>query len=335
MIVPATFATALLCSLLSMLCWGSWANTFKMGGKWRFELYYYDFAAGVLLCAMLAAVTFGSMGDDLSVYDNLLITGKLKLFYAGLAGAIFNLANMLLVAAISVAGMAVAFPVGIGLALVVGVVWSYALNPQSNPVFLFSGVALVLAAIVVSARAYAVHEGSRKQSGRKSAAKGIVLSLVCGLLMGSFYPLVELSKQGENGLGPYTVACLLAIGVFLSTFFYNVYFLNLPVAGEPIGMFEYFSGTKKQHLLGLLGGIVWCAGAVANFAAASAPKSVQLGPAASYAIGQGATLVSVLWGLIVWKEFRNAKPNVKLLLWAMIVLFAAGLALVSIAPLYA
>ncbi len=318
-----------------MLFWGSWANTLKMGGKWRFELYYYDFSAGVLLCAMIAAVTLGSMGDDLSVYDNLLITGKLKLLYAGLAGAIFNLANMLLVAAISIAGLSVAFPVGIGLALVVGVVWSYALNPQANPAFLFGGVALVLAAIVVSARAYALHEGSRKPAARRSTLKGIILSVVCGLLMGSFYPLVELSKQGENGLGPYTVACLLAAGVFLSTFFYNVYFLNLPVTGEPIGMFEYFSGTRTQHLLGLAGGVIWCAGAVANFAAASAPKAVQLGPAASYAIGQGATLISTLWGLLVWKEFRNAKPNVRLLLWAMVLLFAAGLALVSIAPLFA
>ncbi len=337
MIIPATFAAAILCSILSMICWGSWANTLKLSGKWRFELFYYDFAFGVLLAAIAAAMSLGSMGDELSVYDNLLIAGKTKLLYGAMGGVVFNLANMLLVGAIAVAGMAVAFPIAIGLALVIGVIWSFILNPQGSPALLFGGVALVLGAIVVSAMAYSKYERGKRTAAaaRRVTTKGIAISLVSGVLMGSFYPLVEMSKQGDNGLGPYTVACVFALGIFLSTFFYNLYFLNLPVDGPPIGMFEYFGGTGRQHALGVLGGVIWCTGAVANFVAASAPRTVQVGPAVSYAIGQGATLVSALWGLLVWKEFAGAKPEVRRLVGLMLLLFLAGLILVSMAPLYA
>ncbi len=157
------------------------------------------------------------------------------------------------------------------------------------------------------------------------------------MLMGSFYPLVEMAKgtgMDAAGLGPYAVAFMFAIGVFFSTFIFNLYFLNLPVQGEPLSMFTYFQGTLKQHALGIAGGLLWCMGAIANFTAASAPKSVEVGPAVSYAIGQGATMVSALWGLLVWKEFAGARPKVRVMLAVMLLLFLIGLVLVSIAPLY-
>ena len=261
------------------------------------------------------------------------------------AGTVFNLANMLLVAAISVAGMAVAFPIGIGLALVVGVIWNYLLNPQGNPILLGVGVVLVVGAIIVDAVAYGQHARSHapdgkdksKASRRGGGLKGILLSLISGALMGSFYPLVEMAKGAgmeAAGLGPYAVAFLFSIGVFISTFIFNLYFLNLPVQGEPLSMFSYFQGTLKQHALGILGGILWCAGAIANFVAASTPKQAQVGPAISYAIGQGATMVSALWGLLLWKEFAGASSKVRTLLLFMFLLFLVGLGLVSIAPLY-
>jgi glucose uptake protein len=333
MILPTTYATALLLTLVSMLCWGSWANTFKMTKKWRFELFYFDYAFGVLIAALIAAVTFGSMGDELTFSDNLLITGKRNMFYGFVAGVVFNLANMLLVAAISISGMAVAFPIGIGLALVIGVIWSYILNPQGHPVFLFFGAALVAAAIVVDALAYRAH-GRAAGSKQKFSGLGVALSLISGVLMGSFYPLVEMAKAGDIGLGPYTVAVFFAAGVVLSTPIFNIYFMNLPVQGQPVGIGEYFRGNARVHMLGLAGGMIWCIGAIANFVAASAPNAVQVGPAVSYAMGQGATLISVLWGLLVWKEFRGANPRVKALLTAMLLLFVAGLSLVAIAPLY-
>jgi glucose uptake protein len=342
MILPSTYNSALLLIILSMICWGSWANTFKLSGKWRFELFYYDYSLGVLIAAIVAAYTFGSMGPDLSFSDNLIIALRRNMAYAGAAGVVFNLANMLLVAAISVAGMAVAFPIGIGLALVVGVIWSYSLNKQGNPILLAAGVVLVVGAIIVDALAYSAHAkpvaakaGQRKGPG--TSPKGIMLSLISGLLMGSFYPLVEMAKGGgpdEAGLGPYAVAFLFAVGVFLSTFIFNLYFLNLPVQGAALSMFDYFKGSISQHVLGILGGLIWCTGAIANFVAASAPKTVQVGPAVSYAVGQGATMVSALWGLLVWKEFAGASGKVRVLLALMLILFLAGLITVSVAPLY-
>jgi glucose uptake protein len=360
MIIPATYSAALLIMILSMLCWGSWANTFKLSGKWRFELFYFDYSFGVLLAAVIAAFTLGTMGEELSFRDNLSIASHTNMAYALGAGVIFNLANMLLVAAISIAGMAVAFPVGIGLALVIGVIWNYLLNPQGNLLLLVFGVILVVIAIVVDALAYRAHERSkplmqaavsapasavrgssrtvrpqRTARVRKGGVKGILLSLLSGVLMGSFYPLVEVSKTGDLGLGPYSVAVIFGIGVFVSTFIFNIYFMNLPVEGEPIALYQYFSGTLRQHGLGILGGMIWCTGAIANFVAASSPKSVQVGPAISYAIGQGATMVSALWGLLVWHEFKGAAPRVRLLLGLMLAFFIGGLALLSLAPLFA
>ena len=333
MILPTTYATAMLLTILSMICWGSWANTFKLTKNWRFELFYFDFSFGVLIAALVAAFTLGSMGDDLSFSDNLLIAGKRQMAYALAAGIIFNLANMLLVAAISLAGLAVAFPVGIGLALIIGVVWNYIINPQGNPFLLFSGVALVLGAIIVDAFAYRAYAEEDGEITEDFNIKGIIIALVSGLLMGSFYPLVEMSRASEQGLGAYSVGFFFALGVFFSTFIYNLYFMNLPVEGEPVGFGEYFRlGSFRTHFLGVFGGLLWCTGMLTNLVAASGTATV--GPAVSYAMGQGATLISALWGLLVWREFAGAELRVKLLFAIMIVLFAAGLGLISIAPLY-
>lgn len=356
--IPTTYSVTLLLMVISMLCWGSWANTMKMAGRWRFELYYFDYALGVMLSATVAAFTFGSMetvvpGSDQVMFlflDNLAVTGKRQLALAAGGGVVFNLANLLLVAAISVAGLAVAFPVGIGLALILGAVLNFVIHPAGRPELVFGGVALVVLAIVVTAAAYAALSRQRaaaappepeaprgKQSKpRKNASpwKGIGLSLSAGVLMGLFYPLVEMSKQGDLGLGPYAAAFCFAVGVLLSTPLFNLFFMNLPVEGEPLSLRDYLAGTARQHALGLLGGVIWSVGTISNFVAASAPKSVNVGPAVSYAIGQGATLVSTLWGLLVWKEFAGANSGVKARIWLMLALYAAGLGLLSIAPLY-
>jgi glucose uptake protein len=349
MILPTTYLGALLLSIVSMICWGSWANTQKLAGKWRFELFYYDYSLGVLVCAVVAAYTLGSwLPQELTFSDNLLIAARRQMAYGVGAGIVFNLANMLLVAAIAVSGMAVAFPVAIGLALVIGVVWNYQLNSQGNPILLFSGVALVVVAIITDAFAYSAYLDAKQLEAQKAlqadprvktrtrkpgAARGLVLSIISGVLMGMFYPLVEMGKAGDSGVAPYGIGVLFGAGVFLSSLLYIPFFLNFPVEGEPIAARDYFKGTRGQHFLGFAGGIIWMAGALANFVAASAPVSVQLGPATSYALGQGATMVSALWGLLVWHEFKGANQRVKLLLLAMIVLFVVGLGLISIAPL--
>lgn len=340
---------ALLLTILSMICWGSWANTQKLTGKWRFELFYFDYTFGLMIAAIVAAFTFGSLGfqfgsggDGFQFLDDLSRAGRRNMAYGFGAGVIFNLANMLLVAAIAVAGMSVAFPVAIGLAMVIGVVGNYFVKPQGNPSLLFLGVAVVVAAIILDAIAYRAH--SLKESGKEIKAgktrhviprvswRGIILSVVSGLLMGSFYPLVEMGKQGDAGLGPYAISFLFALGIFVSTFIFNLFFMNLPVQGEPVEIPAYFRGTTKQHLLGLLGGLIWATGTISNFVVASAPDA-HLGPAISYGLGQGATLISALWGLLIWKEFRGAVPKVRLYLTLMIALFAIGLTLISTAAL--
>jgi glucose uptake protein len=337
MIVPTTYGAALLLAILSMICWGSWANTLKLSGKWRFELYYFDYSLGVLLTAILAACTVGSWGD-LNVFDYIDLSRKLNLGFSLLAGIIFNLANILLVAAIAVAGLAVAFPVGIGLTLVIGVVWNYLLVRQGSPALLFGGAALVVAAVIVDALAHkrrAAESAATATAGRKkSALKGILLSLFAGILMGTFYPLVVKAMSGADPIQPYIAGLMFAIGVFGSTFVFNPIFMNLPVEGKPLGIFDYLKGTRKQHLLGLLGGAIWCTGTVANFVIGHPGSEAKLGPAVSYALGQGATMISAFWGVVVWKEFAGSSAAVKRLLVIMFVLFLAGLAMVSIAPLY-
>lgn len=345
MTLPQTYFATLLLMLLSMLCWGSWANTFKLAGKWRFELFYFDYAFGVLLAATVYALTVGTLGfDGFSFMDDLMHAGKRQWVFGFAGGVVFNLANMLLVAAIALTGLAVAFPVGIGLALIIGVVWNYSIRPEGNPMLLFTGCAVIVAAIVVDALAYrglAVtrHEelaraGKAKSTRKNVSLKGVIVALVAGVLMGCFFPLVLKGQEGELGLGPYAVGFVFAAGVFASTFVFNLFFMNLPVEGPPVEILEYFEGTWKQHGLGILGGVIWCTGAIANFVAASAPEEVHAGPAISYAIGQGATMVSALWGLLVWKEFAGADTRTRALIAIMLVLFVCGLAMVSVAPLF-
>jgi glucose uptake protein len=352
MILPHTYFATLLIVFLSMICWGSWANTQKMAGKWRFELFYFDYAFGVMLTALILAFTFGSLGyDGFSFMDDMLNAAKRLTALGFGAGVIFNLANMLLVAAIAVAGLSVAFPVGIGLALIIGVIWNYIIKPQGNPILLFTGCALVVGAIVVDALAYRGVEaikqeqravaGKAKSTRKKVSLKGVFLSLTSGVLMGSFYPLVVMAKSnewggtgGDNGLGPYGIGVVFALGIFVSTFVFNLFFMNLPVEGEPLEIPDYFKGSVKQHMLGLVGGSVWCIGTVANFVGSSAPEEVQVGPAISLALGQGAAMVSALWGLWVWKEFAGADSRIKSLVLVMFVLFLAGLGMVAVAPLY-
>ena len=350
--IPTSYETTLALTILTMLCWGSWANTTKMAKGYRFELFYFDYSIAVFLCATIAALTLGMMDGGasdsqvlaLNFVDNLSTTFKINIVYALVGGAVFNLANMLLVAAIGVAGMAVAFPIGIGLALIGGAVLSYFVHPAGSAPLLFCGVALVFAAIVVSALAHAAHnrvDRTKLPMGpilkgalqRPAPMKGIVLSLASGILMAAWYPLVELGKRGGLPLGPYAAAFCFAVGVLVTTPVYSFFFMRVPVEGNEVEFKEYFHARPIHHLIGLLGGLIWTVGTIANFAASSAPASVNVGPAIAYALGQGAALISTLWGLLVWREFKGAKPRVVGLLGLMLLLYVGGLSLVAIAPL--
>ncbi|MGA3023620.1 MAG: hypothetical protein ABSF98_02500 [Bryobacteraceae bacterium] len=345
MIVPTTHAIAMLLAILTMICWGSWANTYKLAGKWRFELFYYDYSVGVLLAAVVAAFTLGSLGNELSFSDNFLIAGKLKMAGGFGSGLLVNLAGILLLAAVSVAGMSVAFPLSFGVALLASVVWNAVNGHRANAVAWICGVALVAIAIVLDAAAWMEDAPRRKPTfaespppggrgmprirhARPTGTKGILLSVASGLLLGAFYPLASWTLTDDNGLGPYSLMVLLGAGVFLSTFVYNIYFLNLSVQGPALGMLQYFRGTKKQHLLGMIGGAAWGAGALAYLVVQSLPKQVQPGRT-GYGLLQAAPLLSALWGLFAWREFQDAGPGVKRLMAAMLLFFVGGVLLVS------
>lgn len=327
MFIPHVYSLALMLMIISMLGWGSWPNTQKATGSWRFELFYWDYVWGILICAVIFGVTLGRT-NAASLDSFFMNLGTASLGSMGLAlaaGAIFNLANLLLVAAIAIAGMSVAVPIGIGLALVIGSVLNYLITPAGNPYYLFGGICLVIVAIVFDAKAY------RRVSGPgQLTTKGIVLSLLCGVFMGLFYPFVAKALKGPGHLTPYTVAFVFAIGVVISNFPFNFAFMKRPVRGEPVGIGEYFSSSMRLHMWGVLGGLIWGVGAVTNFVASYAQM---VGPATSYALGQGATMVSAAWGVFVWKEFRNADRKATVLIVLMFFCFLAGLSLVAVAPL--
>jgi glucose uptake protein len=332
MLLPETYQAALFLMVLSMLCWGSWANTLKLCPHYRFQLFYWDYAIGMALGVVVWGLTAGSMGHaGTPLLADMARTAPGPILYAMIGGAVFNVANLLLVAAIDVAGLAVAFPVGIGLALVIGAISNYLIKPVGNPLLLFGGVALVAVAIVLDAGAYRKREATAKAA----TTRGIVLSLVAGVLMGCFYPFVAQALNGVPGKpapGPYAVSMFFILGLLISTVPANLLLMAKPLDGKPrVDGADYGRAPLGWHLAGVLGGAIWCTGGVANFVASGAHL---VGPAVSYTIGQGATMVSACWGVFVWREFAGAPRAAKLLLFFMFIFFLLGLGAVALAPLY-
>ena len=342
MILPQTYVGTLAVLILSVLFLGLWANGYKLAGKLRFELFYFDFAIGLGLAAVIYGFTLGNLGyDGFSLMDDLMHAGKRQWFFGFLAGVIFNLANLFLMAAISVAGMAVAFPVSLGVTLLVGVLVSQLGQRTGNTTYVALGWALLLAAIVADAVAYrslvarrraAVLAASTKKKTRgPTATKGLVLSVLSGLLMLLFYPLLNRARVEEIGVGSYALMILFAAGAFLSTFVFNLFFMNLPVEGQPLEIRDYLGMRAGRHLFGVLGGVLCGTGTLAAFVAAGVAPEARLGQAATAALSHGGTLVAALCGLLAWKEFQEGTGNVKALAFITVILFAGGLASLSLA----
>src|SRR5215470_182459 len=298
MFTPTTFSVALLMMITSAICWGSWANTYKGVKNYRFELFYWDYAVGIFLVSLIYALTLGSTGHDANSFlNNVRSADSSNIISTLLGGVIFNLANLLLVAAIDMAGLAIAFPVSIGIALVVGVVSSYILQPKGNAGLLAAGVICAVLAVILDGKAYGALGAASKGISRKS----IVTCVVSGVLMGIWAPFVTKAMTQGPTLGPYGVAIFLTFGALLSCFIWNIYFMKKPLVGEPVKFADYFRGPVSGHLLGLLGGAIWGTGMTFNLVAAN-----YTGVAISYAIGQSAPMVAALWGVLVWKEFKGA-----------------------------
>lgn len=336
MFLPTTYIAALLLMILTSLCWGSWANTLKLCPRFRFQLFYWDYALGLAAAAIVFGLTAGSLGPvSPSFLEELPRLTARAILLAVASGVVFNIANLLIVAAIDVAGLAVAFPVGIGLALVVGAISNYLIAPAGNPWLLFGGVALVTVAIVLDAAAYR----ARETEARATTTRGIVLALVGGLLMGGWYPLCAAAMKGASGSGgsgPYSTAVVFGLAVLASTIPFNWFCMKRPLDGKPpVEGAGYWKAPLGWHLAGVLGGAIWTLGCVSNFAAGTAHLVGQtISPAVSYSIGQGATMVSACWGVFIWREFAGASRRAVQLLVLMFLFFLLGLGAVALAPLY-
>jgi glucose uptake protein len=321
MFTPHSLGIALAMMITSAICWGSWANTYKGVKNYRFELFYWDYAVGIFLVSLVLALTMGSTSHDAdSFLNNVHSADATNIVSTMIGGAIFNLANLLLVAAIDMAGLAIAFPVSIGIALVVGVISSYALQPRGNAALLGAGVVCAFIAVVLDGKAY----GSLAIAGRSVSKKSIVTCVVSGVLMGLWAPFVARAMTRGNTLGPYSIAVFLTLGALLSCAIWNVYFMKHPLVGEPVNFAGFFSGPISGHALGLLGGFIWGIGMVFNLVAASFT-----GVAISYAIGQSAPMVAALWGVLAWKEFAGAPSKAKIYLALMFVFYCVGIMLVA------
>lgn len=331
MFIPASYTLAVVLCIITMLCWGSWANTQKLASKsWPFPLFYWDYSLGIILCSLIMGLTLGSTGAEGRPFLEDLGQANTQAFASAFAGGVvFNLANLMVVAAIDIAGMAVAFPVGIGIALALGVIVNYIASPVGDPVLLFVGVALVVVAILLDALAY-----KQKAAGSGTApAKGIIYAIVGGVLMAFFFRLVATSVsldfvQPEAGLfTPYSAVLIFAIGIFISNFLWNSYFMFKPVSGAPMRYADYFKkGDFKTHMTGIAGGVIWCLGMSLSLIA-----SEKAGFAISYGLGQGATMVAAAWGVFIWKEFAGATSKTKSLIGLMFLFFIAGLVAIILA----
>lgn len=331
MFIVESYGLAVALCWVTMLCWGSWGNTQKLAAKaWRYELFYWDYVIGILLFSLVWGLTLGSIGEvGRGFIQDLSQVSLENLGSAFLGGVIFNASNILLSASMSLAGMSVAFPIGVGLALVLGVYVNYLSVPKGDPVVLFSGVFLIVLAIIFNG----IASGKvSKSSGQTTRKKGILIAICAGVLMAFFYRFVAAAMDLENlesptvgMMTPYSALFVFAIGIFISNFLFNTLVMKKPFVGTSVSYSQYFKGSLNTHLVGVLGGAIWALGTACSYIAAG-----KAGAAISYALGQGATMVAALWGVLIWKEFKGASKAINLLLALMLILFISGLALIIV-----
>jgi len=327
MVLVQNYSLAVFLCAVAMICWGSWQNTQNLIGKsWRFEHYYWDFSVGILLFALLMAFTFGSIGTEgRSFIPDLSQADPKSLLSAAVGGIIWNMGTLLLVAAISIAGMSVAFPIGGGIGWTLGILINYIGKPEGNPAFLFGGTAFIILAIIMSMLSYQKLAANQK----KPTLKGIVLSFLAGLCIAFFYRFVasslatDFSPADAGKISSYTAVVFFSIGALICTAIVNPFFMSKPVQGEPVKMDVWFKAPTRTHLLGMLGGAIWCLGNSVSFMSVGAAS-----PAISYGLSNSAPVVAAIWGIFVWKEFKDAPKGTNLLLSLMFACYLAGLVLI-------
>ena len=327
MFIVNSYPLAVLFCFITMMCWGSWGNTQKLASKeWRYELFYWDYVIGMVLFSLLISFTMGSIGSvGRHFIDDLGHASLRNIGSVILGGVIFNASNILLSASTSIAGMAVAFPLGVGLSLVLGTIINYIGAPKGDPLILFMGVALIVVAVICNG--VASSKVQREGADPHASRKGILLALLAGVLMSFFYRFVAAAMDLDNfaapaagKLTPYSAIFIFTVGVLVSNLLFNSLAMRYPFVGERVSYSEYFKGKAKTHLVGVLGGAIWCLGTAFSYIA-----SGKAGAAISYALGQGAPMIAAIWGVFIWKEFKGAGKGVYALLAVMFLLFIAGL----------
>ncbi|MGM9742236.1 MAG: GRP family sugar transporter [Candidatus Cryptobacteroides sp.] len=336
MFIVKSYMLAVLFCFITMMCWGSWGNTQKLASKnWRYELFYWDYVIGMVLFALLISFTMGSIGQEGRPFlKDLAQADMSNILSVILGGVIFNASNILLSASTSIAGLSVAFPLGVGLSLVLGVIINYIGAPKGDPVILFAGVALIVIAIICNGLASArMQKASVAEDSGRNGRKGIILAVIAGVLMSLFYRFVARAMDLDNFenpasgmLTPYSAIFIFSIGVLLSNFIFNTLVMRHPFVGNQVSYKEYFKGSLRTHLVGVLGGAIWCLGTAFSYIA-----SGKAGAAISYALGQGAPMIAAVWGVFIWKEFKGSSRTVNALLGIMFMFFIAGLGYIIIA----
>ena len=331
MFIVNSYSLAIIFCIVTMFCWGSWGNTLKLAGKsWRYELYYWDYVIGIFLFSIIMGLTLGSFGQhgrpflaDLGQVSTAVVVS------AVIGGIIFNGSNILLSASTSIAGMSVAFPLGVGLALVLGVFINYFGAPKGDPTLIFCGVGLIIIALILNGLASA-GKGNKSTVDKRRSRKGILLAMFSGVLMSFFYRFVAAAMDLDNFVSPepgkatpYTAFFLFSLGIVISNFLFNTIAMRRPVEGAPVSYKEYFKGSVSTHSVGIFGGVVWGLGTLLIYIAAG-----KAGAAISYALGQGAPMIAALWGVLIWREFTGCGKSVTRLLALMFIFFLTGLAFI-------
>jgi len=351
MLLPNTATAVLVALLISLIGWGSWACFYKATKRNRFEFLAYDFTWGVVLASILAAFTLGIFDSkELTFQDNFLLAGRRQMAWAFGSGIIFNLANMLLLAATSVSRMSITFPVAFAFAWAIGSLWDLAVRPSVNPMLAGAGAAVVIVAAILACIAYRwylvdeAHKAIKALSAdpRAKAApakdetgtKGMVLAVIAGFAFGLFYPALRQSTESDNSVSPYGAALILSAGVFASSIIFVPFFLNFPVRGKPLTVRQYFKLERVQHINGVLAGIVWTAGLLGGLVTVDLPAAILPSPLVGYMLSHSAPLLTAAYGLILYRDLPEAPTKVHSMMGAMFVLMLAGMGMIALAPVY-
>lgn len=351
MILPNSLIMSLLFLGGGALLWSIWIVTFRSaiaepvkGPRWRFEYYCFDFALGAVLAGLAAALTLGTLGwDGFAFRDELALSGKRQELFAILAGMTFTMGNMLMLGGASVSGVLLSVPIAAGLSFAVGSLLMNLVNSGSNVLLLSLGLLLtIIAAVfgflafyeVMSARNLALIQSGKAKSTRRSiSTTGFVLSTLGGLFMSGFFPLMDMARVPDVGMGPYTSGFLVAAGILVGTLMFNMFFMNLPVRGKPAEFGIFFSAPAGNHLAGALGGALWLAGTVGHYVAARSEGAALVLPAWRFAAFLAPGLVAGILGLFIWNELKGTEAKTRSFAGVMValLLFAAG-AIVLAAP---